>query len=657
MIKPGYKKFIEDYFDITNKKNELVPFKLNDIQDRFITHDADDHRNVILKARQQGFSSLILAMFTVDFLLKDFSHSVIVADTRENAEGLLERVKLYIESYEAKKKFKINLKYNTRNELYNGDTRSKYTVGTAQNVQFGRSKTITNLHFCVGENTKIISTNGITRKIKDINIGDEVISESGKKTIVTNKWDTGKKQIKRIRLWLSNETIDVSPDHKIRVASVGYNNKLSDPIWKRAKDLTANDFVMWAYPKTGAYVKHLVVKNQFSAVHLANKKEYKKKIDNLSSSGLVLKTDYKLGYFIGYYLAEGNITKNLNRVSFACHKDEIFYKIFDDLFPISPTVEIRSGKSGTRKVITYNSREMAVFVDQLVGRVENKHIPDKFLYEYPKEFLQGMYDAWKDGDGSKFDYKSIGKQKLISITTVKESIARQMRQVYCLLNHKVLALDFKENRSRYGKKTQDVFILREHGSSEKKKNGAKSYSGMKYRYLTTRKMTPKNGCLFVQVKSIDDVKKQQTYEIEVADKSHAFLTVCGVVSNSEAAFFPDMSKLLSSALQAVTEDGMAIIETTANGYNFFRDFWIDCKEGKSNFKPVFYGASQFYSEDFLAAKKMELKREYQQEYPENWMEAFLASGDTYFKKEALEVYLTNAIDPIKTFKYGQYNFA
>jgi hypothetical protein len=272
MIKPGYKQFIEKYFDITNKKNELVPFKLNAIQDKFISSDAHDHRNVILKARQQGFSSLILAMFSVDFLLKDFSHSVIVADTRENAEGLLERVKLYIESYESRKGFKINLKYNTRNELYNRDTRSKYTVGTAQNVQFGRSKTITNLHF------------------------------------------------------------------------------------------------------------------------------------------------------------------------------------------------------------------------------------------------------------------------------------------------------------------------------------------------------------------------------------------------SEAAFFPDMSKLLSSALQAVTEEGMAIIETTANGYNFFRDFWIDCKNGKRNFKPVFYGASQFYSPEFLSARKQELGREYQQEFPENWMEAFLASGDTYFKKEALESYLAASIEPIKTFKYGQYNF-
>jgi hypothetical protein len=273
MLKPGYKKFIEKYFDLTNKKNELVPFQLNSIQDRFVSVDADPKRNVILKARQQGFSSLILAIFATDFLLKDFSHSVIVADNRENAEGLLERVKLYIESFESRKGYKINMKYNTRNELYNMDTRSKYTVGTAQNVEFGRSKTITNLHL------------------------------------------------------------------------------------------------------------------------------------------------------------------------------------------------------------------------------------------------------------------------------------------------------------------------------------------------------------------------------------------------SEASFFPNMSKILSSALQAVTEDGLAIIETTANGYNFFRDFWIECQDGRRNFKPSFYGASEFYSKEFLDNKKLELGRDYQQEYPENWMEAFLASGDTYFKKEALEDYLSKVIEPIKTFKYGEYNLA
>lgn len=268
-FKPGYKGFIETYFDITSKNNELVPFKFNRVQDKFILEDCET-KSVLLKARQMGFSSLILAAFTTDFLLKEFSHSVIVADNRENAEGLLERVKLYIESYETKKGFKIDMKYNTRNELYNNTMRSKYTIGTAQNVQFGRSKTLSNLHF------------------------------------------------------------------------------------------------------------------------------------------------------------------------------------------------------------------------------------------------------------------------------------------------------------------------------------------------------------------------------------------------SEAAFFPDMGKLLSSALQAVTPEGRAIIETTANGYNFFRDFWVDCMQGRRNFKPIFYGAQDFYDKEFLDNKKLELGRDFPQEYPQNWMEAFLASGDTYFDKEALEYYLKNSIDPIKEFKYGEY---
>jgi hypothetical protein len=126
---------------------------------------------------------------------------------------------------------------------------------------------------------------------------------------------------------------------------------------------------------------------------------------------------------------------------------------------------------------------------------------------------------------------------------------------------------------------------------------------------------------------------------------------------SEGAFFPDMQKILASALQAVTPDGRAIIETTANGYNFFRDFWIDCMQGRRNFKPIFYGASSFYDQEFLASKKLELDRDFQQEYPENWMEAFLASGDTYFTKEALEYYLKEAIDPIKELKYGEYDLS
>lgn len=141
----GYKKFIESRLNIVNKQSETVPFVLNKIQERYLLEDSTG-RDVILKARQQGFSSLILALFTFDFILKDNQRNVIVADIADNASELLGRVKFFIKSYEEAKETKIPLKYNSKYELFNEATGSRYSIGTADNVDFGRSKTITNLH-------------------------------------------------------------------------------------------------------------------------------------------------------------------------------------------------------------------------------------------------------------------------------------------------------------------------------------------------------------------------------------------------------------------------------------------------------------------------------------------------------------------------------
>lgn len=141
----GYKRFIEERLSIVNKQSESVPFVLNKIQEKYLLKDSTG-RDVILKARQQGFSSLILAIFTTDFILKDNQRNVIVADISDNASELLDRVKFYIKAYEDVKGTKIPLKYNSKYELFNEATSSRYTIGTADNVDFGRSKTITNLH-------------------------------------------------------------------------------------------------------------------------------------------------------------------------------------------------------------------------------------------------------------------------------------------------------------------------------------------------------------------------------------------------------------------------------------------------------------------------------------------------------------------------------
>lgn len=145
--KPGYRKFIEDYFTIVNKNGERVPFVLNPIQEKYA--EMATQRDIILKARQQGFSSVILARFAVDFLTKENSYSVVMADSTENAQALLDRVKIFIEDYCEKEGIPVEklLKYNSRRELVNQAIGSHYIIGTAGKNTFGRSKTITNLHF------------------------------------------------------------------------------------------------------------------------------------------------------------------------------------------------------------------------------------------------------------------------------------------------------------------------------------------------------------------------------------------------------------------------------------------------------------------------------------------------------------------------------
>lgn len=136
--------FIEDMLTIIDKNGNEVPFELNDMQKKFVRNATG--RDIILKGRQMGFSSFILGAFTKDFIFTENSLSVVIADIADNAQDLLSRVKHYIKAYEAKNNTKIPLKYNSKYELQNALTNSRYIIGTAENTEFGRSKTITNLH-------------------------------------------------------------------------------------------------------------------------------------------------------------------------------------------------------------------------------------------------------------------------------------------------------------------------------------------------------------------------------------------------------------------------------------------------------------------------------------------------------------------------------
>lgn len=111
-----YRAFIEEYFSIDDPKTgELVPFKFNDVQNKYYdTLQAEYQieergisepiRDDILKARREGFSSFVLALFAADDILQTNPTITQVISYKDDATKVFRnRYKNYILSYYAKK--------------------------------------------------------------------------------------------------------------------------------------------------------------------------------------------------------------------------------------------------------------------------------------------------------------------------------------------------------------------------------------------------------------------------------------------------------------------------------------------------------------------------------------------------------------------------
>lgn len=101
-------------------------------------------REILLKARQFGFSTLIAALFFCDTVNNPNTQTVVIAHDAETSILLFGMVKRFYDHLPPHKKPKT--KYSNRRELVFEDNGSVYYVGTAGNTSFGRGGTINNVH-------------------------------------------------------------------------------------------------------------------------------------------------------------------------------------------------------------------------------------------------------------------------------------------------------------------------------------------------------------------------------------------------------------------------------------------------------------------------------------------------------------------------------
>lgn len=142
-------EWIEHNLYIKTKDRKIVPLRFNDIQNAYF--DEKTNRDLILKYRQGGISTLILAEFFENAARNPHTNCIIVAHDADSTEKLFRIVLLYYDQLPEVEKSRLcknpdKPQYKNRRELYFDRINSRIEVGTAGNTNFGRGQTINNLH-------------------------------------------------------------------------------------------------------------------------------------------------------------------------------------------------------------------------------------------------------------------------------------------------------------------------------------------------------------------------------------------------------------------------------------------------------------------------------------------------------------------------------
>lgn len=175
--------FIEEYLFIKKKEGDLVKFKLNRTQ-QFVMNIIEKLwslgipvRLIILKARQEGISTLIQAIYFVLTITRKRWIAKTISYEEDSAKSL----------YEMSERFYLNLdenmkpatQYQTKSSLVFKDKNnieesldSKIIIDTAKNLKSGRSETISSLHISemgfIEKARKLLTSlfNAVPKKLK-----------------------------------------------------------------------------------------------------------------------------------------------------------------------------------------------------------------------------------------------------------------------------------------------------------------------------------------------------------------------------------------------------------------------------------------------------------------------------------------------------------
>jgi len=649
-----YKGFIEDNFLILDYQSQQpVPFKFKPVQEKYYKvlkneyGDLNGTREILLKARQEGFSSFILALFTVDFIFIPYSVSICISHRKDATELLFKKVKFYLESYCQKNGMDIKDYLITDNKgiIESRHKHSIFYIATAGAKVGGRGASVRNIHFseCFAGDQLVILQDGFIKKIKDLKEGDPIVLGNGKVgNIIQLQKKKSSSPMKRISCYGNTHfPIECTNDHlilcsdkeeKMQIGSDGKikhrSSTFAKPIWKKAGEVEVGDYV--AFPS-----------------NLIRSDVRKKYID-----GILITPE--LSELIGWYLAEGSLNKG--RIDLSIHQNEFpLLKNLIEKLKFSYSIYHRKS-DGKGLVIAIFSSKLALIIEKYFGRVDFKKIPE-FFRDTNKENVQSLIRGLVKGDGAFYPDKIVYVSSRPQLAIQLKRLLIDLKIAYPTIEkHKPLrgSINYFGNPI-IGKK--DIWHLIISGDSVRKfHNEILGENIKKKAHKLNRRWKASSNYYWMRVASVKDIPKEEfVYDVVLDQEPHSFCVISGIVHN--CAFYMDTEIITASeiveatAQQVPPSKGMIFIESTANGVdNFYQKEWERAqnfdKNGKrlSTYHPRFFGWQEFYSKEWVEKKRGDFSSEakWLQEYPGDPNQAFIASGTPFFDNLILEEMKKNA---------------
>lgn len=651
-LKDDFTHYAPKVLKIRKKSGDVSAFTLNKAQ-MYIHNCLEQQkkntgkvRAIILKGRQQGASTLIGGRYYWQVTHRKGVRAFILTHEAESTSALFEMTERYHEH--ANPLVKPSTGASNAKELVFDKLDSGYKLGTAGNKSVGRGTTVQYFHGCLAEGTKVLTPDLRECDIERFNVGDLVVTHTGKIAPVTFI-STQEKECFDIRLYASSQIVTSSAEHRY----------LTPTGWKELSDLVVGDVV--GYPVRT--IQHTITQVDLKLPDVPRSQ----KGGTVERIPETIPTDYNLGRVFGLYLAEGTIklqnkSGQYSCVQFTVHDREVkrtveWLKPFSHCFA---SIKVQSREDCKTSIVTAYGKSFAALVDRLCRRTSGKQLPNGW-YDMGNDFVKGLVHGYLSGDGhsSKRQY-----DRRISAPSIREAITYGIRDALAALGYGWSVVAYRAGAIRNGRNEQSQWTLRLSGPGVDVLVDELGWDMPARKRKATQHVEIKDGYVWLPIKEINPVGIKTVYDFEVGHDDHSYCLVSCATHNSEVAFWPNASEHAKGILQAVPDEAgtEVILESTANGIgNYFHQQWQKAEAGESEYQAIFVpwfwqdeyrkpvkdditlsdeeeSLKQLYHLDneqlqFRRSKIAELSADgidgesaFKQEYPMNANEAFQVSG-------------------------------